>query len=454
MKEKTLNELWVENDHQLTKGKINLVVAPAGSGKTFWIFNTLVKNYKLNKVLYLCDTSALAEAVANDENYKHLCILEDSRYEGFEPRVRVMTYSKYGKRIEKDPNYFGDIDLIICDEAHNLYNYKIRFDDKDRDELTYTNVVNGLFSKVEEGKTDIIFTTATHRRILEGCSYTEYVLDEVDGVLTVEACYNFNHKHYKQLKIINMELMYSNIKKLKENSTYFFSNYKNVIYHLRAYNGFKWGKKCLIYTDRITTIKEMESICSNIGLRAVGIWSKHNKKNEMDEYQWSIRKGIIETGLIPNDIDVLIINASYETGINIKKENDIQFVIVNSTDKDTQIQARARVRDNIHMLLLKGNDDTENIVISLDCKWINRNLTKEDKEQLCKEYPMYNEKDRLVKWTTMKRTLENSGYIVKGDKISIKKYRDTRVDIISESPKKKLIREKQEEWDYLINTFS
>ena len=106
------------------------------------------------------------------------------------------------------------------------------------------------------------------------------------------------------------------------------------------------------------------------------------------------------------------------------------------------------------MLLLKGNDDTENIVISLDCKWINRNLTKEDKEQLCKEYPMYNEKDRLVKWTTMKRTLENSGYIVKGDKISIKKYRDTRVDIISESPKKKLIREKQEEWDYLINTFS
>ena len=451
--EKTLNTLWLENNHQLIKGKINLIIAPAGSGKTYWIFETLIKDYNLDKVIYLCDTTALTEAITKDEKYNHLCRLEGKPSKGFNPRIRVMTYSKYGMMINNDPNIFDDVELIICDEAHNLYNYKNKFDDKEREIFTYTKTINDLFNKVENNNVDIIFATATHGKIVDGCKkYTKIDFINEDGVQDVDLLYNFDTKHYRLINFINMDKLYSNIKRLKEDFTYRFCNYRNIIYHLRAYNGFKWGKKCLIYTDRVTTIKDLEQVCSNIGLRAVGIWSKHNKDYKMNDYQYSVRKSIIETGLIPDNVDVLIINSSYETGINIKEEN-IELVIINSTNIDTQIQARARVRKNIKALLLRSSEDFEDIVITIDDKWLNRKLTKEERDQLCEEYPLYNEDNRLRKWSYLKDVLENSGYVVGNTKITVKTYRDTRVEFIEESERLKLKRKQQEEIEYLIKTF-
>ena len=100
-------------------------------------------------------------------------------------------------------------------------------------------------------------------------------------------------KRFKMLNILDMN-KYQNIKRLKEDFTYYVSNYKNIIYHLKAYNGFRFGKKALIYTDRIDTVKDFELICRNIGLKAIGIWSINNQEKKMDDNQLEVRKSIIE----------------------------------------------------------------------------------------------------------------------------------------------------------------
>ncbi|MDK0795184.1 DEAD/DEAH box helicase family protein [Clostridium perfringens] len=315
---------------------MNLIVAPAGSGKTYWIFNTLVKDYDLSKVIYLCDTSNLKEAVAKDKEYMDKCHIVDERFEGFGSKVTIMTYSKFGHMLIKNKNVFDGVQLIICDEAHNLFKYRNRFDSKKQKngevdtKFVYTRTIDYLFDNVEKG-IDIVFTTATHRKVFEGVWVSEDTKIVEDGKLIEEKMFRIETKRFKMLNILDMN-KYQNIKRLKEDFTYYVSNYKNIIYHLKAYNGFRFGKKALIYTDRIDTVKDFELICRNIGLKAIGIWYTNNQEKKMDDNQLEVRKSIIENGVIPKEIDVLIINSSYETGINIKNDN-IELVVVNNLIK-------------------------------------------------------------------------------------------------------------------------
>ena len=53
-KDKTLNELWHERGYRVSNG-ISLIVAPCGSGKTYFTFNTLIQGEKLENIIYLCD---------------------------------------------------------------------------------------------------------------------------------------------------------------------------------------------------------------------------------------------------------------------------------------------------------------------------------------------------------------------------------------------------------------
>lgn len=92
--------------------------------------------------------------------------------------------------------------------------------------------------------------------------------------------------------------------------------------------------------------------------------------------------------MIPDDIDVLIINSSYEKGINIHDKR-IDLVIINNTNKDTKIQARGRVRKDITNLYLLHPSVYTQIAIKLDDKWLGKPLTKIDKDMLPEELSIY-----------------------------------------------------------------
>lgn len=401
-KEKTLNELWSERGYKIAKG-MNLVIAPCGSGKTYFVFNTLIKGVPLEDILYLCDTRNLKNAVALDKEYHDLCrfyckgesnnIIKGSQFNGigerlfYENKITVMTYAQFGLLAKNNPCAFGDVKMIICDEAHQAIDYNRKFDNEESN--TYgvaVNTINELYKKAK-----VILLTAT---------------PEIIDRRRIPIQFDFrNEPNIKRLKEKNVILFNSNM------------DIENVIAELKKITE-KKSIKMLVYTDRIKTVKEIVTSCYENGLKAVGLWSLNNKDNAMSTYQLECLESVVRDSLIPKDLDILVINASLQTGVNIKN-NDIDWVLVNSTNKITQIQARSRARKDIDRLYIKSNKVASVKEISLDKKWLGKPLTTKDKQALCNELNRFNERGRLKRWNTIAKELIDQGYKINPKKITI-----------------------------------
>ena len=184
----------------------------------------------------------------------------------------------------------------------------------------------------------------------------------------------------------------------------------------------------------------MINICNSIGLKSIALWSINNTKNPMNEEQLEVRESILTTGIIPRDYQILIINGAYETGINILDE-DIEIMVCNDTQSDTQIQSRSRIRKNIKAEIFKDINCLDDIRIVVPEEYLNRKLTTKDKSELCKIVNVYGEKKSILKWTSIKPIIINSGYEVKDGTISVKKKNDTRIStIIDVNPDARKIR--------------
>jgi len=129
----------------------------------------------------------------------------------------------------------------------------------------------------------------------------------------------------------------------------------------------------------------------------------------MNSEQLSVRSNIIHQQKIPENIDILLINAACETGINIKN-TDISFIIIGSRDKDTITQVRGRLRSDLNLLIIITKDvqDTPNPIPE---EYLNRPLTSNEKESLCIDVIRYlSPKGVPYKWKAVKPYLESSGY--------------------------------------------
>ena len=102
---KYLGEIIKEEGIEL--GSNTLIVAPVGSGKTYYILNELAKD---KKILYLCDTTNLKLQIlkeANTQDYAHM----------LDKNVTVMTYSKFGKEIKfTNDEFINKFDIIVADD--------------------------------------------------------------------------------------------------------------------------------------------------------------------------------------------------------------------------------------------------------------------------------------------------------------------------------------------------
>ena len=423
MKRLTVSEIIKNKGIILHKGKINLIVAPAGSGKTYYIFNTLLDPTK--KSVYLCDTSNLRESILKDKEIADKVKgtdldLSKATFSLDKYNCTVMTYAKWFYEMNK-PQY-ADVETIVCDEIHNLYKYNDKFD-KEADKSkgikeckNYENVIMNLHQNARKD-VQVVGFTATHDRIKREM---DFLLPSNDERITSA----FNG----EWNVINLSNE-KDIRRLTSDFTFYFNNYRNLGHYLKAFNGFKYGKKALIYTNRITECEDMVNICDSIDLRAVALWSTNNTKNPMNKQQLKVRESILSNGLIPEDYQVLIINGAYETGINIL-DGDIEIMVCNDTQIDTQIQSRSRIRKNIKAEIFKSKNCLDDIRIIVPEEYLNRALTTKDKSNLCKIVNVYGEKKSILKWTSVKPIIINSGYEVEDNTISIKKKNDTRVSTI------------------------
>lgn len=407
MKKLTVNEIMNNEGIMLDKNKINLIIAPAGSGKTYYIFNTLLN--PVERSVYLCDTSNLKDSVLKDEVFKDKVIPVDGFKHGFDLdkyNCTVMTYAKWF--YEKDKPKYANVKTIVCDEIHNLYKYKDRFYNKDKEIENYDQVIQDIHARAKKG-IQIVGFTATHDRIKK--ELPDIVADKIDDTYIFTGNMDWN--------IINLSLR-KDIKRLHSDFTFFFNNHRNLNHYLKAYNGFNYGKKALIYTNRITECQDMIKICESVGLSSIALWSMNNKDNPMNKEQLEVRENILTNGIIPKPYQVLIINGAYETGINIM-DKDIEIMICNDTQSDTQIQSRSRIRKDIKAEIFKSKNCLDDVRVAINEEYLNRPLTTKDKRELCKEINLYGEKTSLLKWTSIKQILMNSGYEIVDDRIRINK---------------------------------
>ena len=162
---------------------------------------------------------------------------------------------------------------------------------------------------------------------------------------------------------------------------------------------------------------EFESKAKKAGFHPICIWSINNPDHKMTEEQLEARRSILEKWEIPSQYDLLIINSSSETSLKIK--SPVDYVIVNSSNPDTQIQVRGRVNCDLQTLYLPTVGVPE---VKVPPEFLGKQLFTEDKQKLIAVLNIRNpNNNRPYGWPTIRNFLIDNDYsITEGRKGNIR----------------------------------
>ena len=361
----------------LKKDKLNIIKAPTGSGKTYFALThipALVKD-AVHNVVFLIDTINGKEQILRNYNaiseYYGWAKEADENGMWFDDdnNVVILTYAKYGSLSQRYTDFHANFDYIICDELPSL----IKFQHFSPRPNLHSVALMMLKSAVRNDRTTVIGMSATPRKMKE----------EFEG-------------YYFELPIDQTELLHYDVEEIIP--------IRNLLSLLSGLDPTETG---IYYTLRITTMIEVENIAKELGLRAISIWSTKNQKHQMTEEQLSVRESILKDYTIPKGYNLLIINSSSETSIKIK--SPVDYVIVNSTNDDTQVQVRGRVNNDLKRLYIPA---TSTDPIEVPEKFLGIRLFYQDRIELCEIINLKNRYNRQYKWTTIRSLLIDSDYIL------------------------------------------
>ena len=385
MEGKYLSELL--DTSQFIKGTANLIIAPCGSGKTTAVFERIVPlANSLRYVVYLINSiSGRENLLKRDETCNYNELWPDDDLVHFEElqqenKIVVMTYAKFGVLAEKHQGFIKKLELVICDEIHTLPQMMVweRPSTKPYAKIAYEQIFDLCCSQNDEQL--LVFLTATPDTIINKFS-GRLNLIKIDQTLI---------KHYTEANVLNYRNINEVIKSISKE------------------------KQSICYIERIGMMKEVEEFAKSEGHSTLCLWSIHNSTYPITDEQRRVMDYIIENEVIPRNINLLFINKSFETSINIR---NVQCVIVHSQIKDTQIQVRGRVRNDIQNLYILNNQDKSLVVPE---EYLNCHLFKAQKDELCRLLNIQNDSRSQVKWTTIKKMLIDQGYEIKIKRVGTK----------------------------------
>lgn len=392
---KYLSEI-MENK-KLSEEQNNLILAPIGCGKTYYALNVLM-NDSNKKYLYLCDNNNLKDQMLNeivtystDKSTIHLKSKQN---------VLVMTYKEFGHKILYDVNeeFSSQFDLIIADEIHSAIEYSEFNQDRDLSSALFY-----LFRK--HLGTPIIMMTAT-----------DYYIKAMT-------------RKYPQLENFNVINLLTNkeIKRYIDKVKLYINNISQIKFYLQqSLDGFLYGgMKAGIYTKHISDMKKIETMCIDLGLNPISIWSRNNECYPLNEEQIDFMDNLLKTGIIKEPYNVFIFNKSSETGINIIDEN-VDLCIVNSINITEQIQARGRFRKDINLIVVKTKEKAlPPTTITLDDEYLNKWIPVEDIQKLIEKLHLVNGKGKKIGLNPFVKILEESHYVVIKKRKTINKIKNT-----------------------------
>ncbi|MBK5458041.1 DEAD/DEAH box helicase family protein [Peribacillus sp. TH27] len=405
---------------KIIDGIINFIESPCGTGKTTFFIEEVSKKAKnKEQILYLVDTSILEELLLNkydeylkpyDSSVKGTMIFNEEQLPGHgfgvqikedgkkDNRAICMTYAKFASVLSRsnDDNFLNNIKFLCCDEVHNLakfIGYDLQLGAK-KEETNLYKALEKIVTSTDKGIFKTLFMTATPYRITK-------LLKE-----------SFN---YTCNKIVSE----SELRGYLFNSQKVYTNIDNILKELRK-NDLHEDNKILMYVETIKKAVEVRSKLETNGFNVACLWSINNER-KMDNLSRKVREHIVEKEEIPEYVDVVIINAAYETGYNIfDKENMAQTVIVHSRNSEVITQVRGRIRHDINNLVTLNQSGsiveikrdgtvTELCPTKLE-RFIGIPLTKEKKDELAQELNLINGHGRQLKWTSLKKLLSENGF--------------------------------------------
>ena len=361
----------------LQKGQLNVIKAPTGSGKTYFALNYIpsLTNDALHNVVYLIDTINGKEQIVRNYNatseYYGWSKEVESGGMWFEPdnRVVVITYAKFGVLFERNIEFYKNFSYIICDEIHSL----LRFQNYSK-KPNYHSIARQVLEQAVKQKSGIVIALTA----------------------TPDTIKNQFNAPSAEIAINQEELIQYDIKQVE--------GYTNPI---TALSKVDMGTVGLCYFSRIHQMIEFEQKAKQMGFSPISIWSINNKDYPMNDEQLEARRSVLETWTIPPQYDLLIINSSSETSLKIKSKVD--YVIVHSSNPDTQVQVRGRINSDLMTLNLPVEGVSEIVVPS---EYLGKRLFQGDKQALAEALNLRNTNNRPYGWPTVKNLLIESDYSV------------------------------------------
>jgi len=387
-----LSEALINEQQQYQKGRLNLIVAQTGQGKTTAAINTIPKQLGVEpqRCLILIDTTmGEEEKIALDE-----CQMWGEKLD----KPYILNYQKFGAMVKRGELTAEMFDYICCDEIHNLIKY-VRIDEANiwkRNPESAREVVCLILSR--ESFSYIAIDTLLHWAELKGIWWfgLTATADNLEKWVRLKSYIN-------EIQIQEQLVAYEVFQKYE---------YSDVHVLLRA----NPEVKRLIFVPKIEQGEQFaREIQENTGRKVVCLWSKHALK-PMTNNQLGIVNHLQQNHKYPDDIDDIILTEAYATGWNLMDDN-VQIVIVHSGNKDIQIQFPGRKRGDWQIQYNYNSQLAENdkrlarkqqareliagTKWEIPEKYIGRKLIKEDKEELIKEigYPK--------KWTSLKKDIES-----------------------------------------------
>lgn len=345
--------------------------------QTYFALNYIpsLTNDALHNVVYLIDTINGKEQIVRNYNatseYYGWSKEVESGGMWFEPdnRVVVITYAKFGVLFERNIEFYKNFSYIICDEIHSL----LRFQNYSK-KPNYHSIARQVLEQAVKQKSGIVIALTA----------------------TPDTIKNQFNAPSAEIAINQEELIQYDIKQVE--------GYTNPI---TALSKVDMGTVGLCYFSRIHQMIEFEQKAKQMGFSPISIWSINNKDYPMNDEQLEARRSVLETWTIPPQYDLLIINSSSETSLKIKSKVD--YVIVHSSNPDTQVQVRGRINSDLMTLYLPVEGVSEIVVPS---EYLGKRLFQGDKQALAEALNLRNTNNRPYGWPTVKNLLIESDYSV------------------------------------------
>lgn len=397
--------------------KFNVIKAPCGSGKSYYAVNVLPnkvlgENPPLHKVLYLIDTINGRDGIIQsypDKARGYDEMIDKNQNFAFvdceKNKVVVITYAKFGSLIKRNVDFAKNFRLIIADEFHNIYwpipadrqhlwNAYPLFSSKSIEIMLEENSLNlaAMKALLCAARNEDIMTVGISATPEDAPGWREWADMPFNDICVAE-----NVRHYT------------------EHRTVHYSNVDAVIRSLPK------GEKTLFYATHIRDIKRFMTACEQNSLKCGAVWSMNNKDYPLSEEQLKLRDIIIKEQKFPDGLDVLLINKSMETSINIK--TPVENVVVYSEKYSTQVQARGRIRNDIECFYVLDQASREvNLLDKAIQPYIGVPLDVPKKKEFVTIVGLKDKQGHKTGWTTLKKALIECGCTVSTTRIGTKNY--------------------------------